>query len=237
MGPPSDSCSFVAQPFSSAAGWTGRRGSIESPGLARGYPIVLDVAGRLAVVVGGGGVAGRRAAGLLAAGARVRAVAPAFAAGFPDGVDRRAKPYDPADLDGADLAFAATDSAAVNDAVVADARARRVWAGHAGDGGAGDFAVPARLDRGPVTVTVSAGSAALAVLVRDGLGERFDPAWAAMAEAMVVLRPRLKDALDEPARRAVFRELATAEACGVLSRDGIHGLEQWLRERHPNLPA
>ena len=185
------------------------------------------------MIVGGGGVAARKAAGLLAAGAWVRAVAPGFAADFPAGVERVVKPYEAADLDGADLAFAATDSAAVNDAVVADARARRVWSSHAGDGGAGDFAVPARLDRGAVTVTVSAGSAALAVLVRDRIGERLDPAWAAMAEAMVELRPRLKDALDEPSRRAVFRELATDEACDVLAARGLDGLMEWIEARHP----
>ncbi len=204
--------------------------------VSQGYPIMLDLADRRIVIVGGGAVAARKAAGVLAAGAtRVRAVALAFVADFPDGVERLTRGYDPVDLDDADLAFAATDSAEVNDAVLRDARARRVWASHAGDGAAGDFVTPARFDRGPVTVTVSAGSAALAVLVRDGLAQRFDPAWGAMAEAMAVLRPPLRDGVDEPTRRAVFRTLATAEACRVLGERGLDGLKEWLRERHPNL--
>ena len=210
--------------------------TVTMPGLARGYPILLDLADRRVLIVGGGTVAARKAAGLLAAGATcVRAVAPAFAGGFPQRVVRVDRAYDPADLDGADLVFAATGSAEVNDAVVRDARARRVWASHAGDGGSGDFVTPARFDRGPVTVTVSAGSAALAVLVRDGLAERFDPAWAAMAEAMATLRPLVRDGwgLDEPARRAVFRDLATDEACGVLARAGMEGLTMWIERRHP----
>ena len=194
--------------------------------------------GRAVVVVGGGGVAARKAAGVLAAGATdVRAVAPAFAGDFPEAVRRAVKAYEAADLDGADLVFAATDSASVNDAVVADARARRVWASHAGDGGAGDFVTPARFDRGPVTVTVSAGSAALAVLVRDGLAERFDPAWARMADAMVTLRPTLRDGMPEAGRRAVFRDLATEAACGVLVTRGLDGLKEWVRQRHPNAPV
>ncbi len=214
--------------------WTARSAPIESPGLSRGYPILLDLTGRRVVVVGGGGVAGRKAAGVISAGAAdVTAVAPAFRADFPEGVRRVVKPYDSADLDGADLVFAATGSAAVNDAVVRDARARRAWASHAGDGSAGDFVTPARLDRGPVTVTVSAGSAALAVLVRDRLGERFDPAWAAMAEAMAALRPRLRAGPDGPARRAALRDLATDEACGVLDERGIDGLLTWIEHRHP----
>jgi len=42
------------------------------------YPLLLDLAGRDVLVVGGGPVAARRAAGLLAAGARVTVVAPAI---------------------------------------------------------------------------------------------------------------------------------------------------------------
>ncbi len=204
------------------------------PLVSHAYPIMLDVTGRTVVIVGGGAVACRKAAGVLAAGASaVRAVAPAFVPDFPEAVERVQRAYDPADLDGADLVFAATDAPAVNDAVVRDARARRVWASHAGDGAAGDFVTPARFDRGPVTVTVSAGSAALAVLVRDGLADRFDPAWAAMAELMLDLRPRLRDQLDEPTRRAVFRDLATDEACRVLADSGNDKLFEWLRQRHP----
>ena len=202
--------------------------------MSHAYPILLDVTDRRVVIVGGGAVAARKAAGLLAAGAtRVWAVAPAFVADFPDRVERVVRRYDPADLDGAELVFAATDSAAVNDAVVRDARTRCIWAAHAGDGAAGDFVTPARFDRGPVTVAVSAGSAALAVLIRDGLADRFDPAWAAMAEAMVALRPLLRDRLDEPARRAVFHDLATDAACRVAAELGMDGLKEWLRQRHP----
>ena len=43
------------------------------------YPILLDLAGELVVIVGGGTVAARKTGGLLAAGATVRAVAPQFA--------------------------------------------------------------------------------------------------------------------------------------------------------------
>jgi uroporphyrin-III C-methyltransferase/precorrin-2 dehydrogenase/sirohydrochlorin ferrochelatase len=42
------------------------------------YPLLLDLAGRATLVVGGGPVAARRAAGLVAAGARVTVIAPAI---------------------------------------------------------------------------------------------------------------------------------------------------------------
>ncbi len=46
------------------------------------YPVFLDVRGRTALVVGGGAVAERKAAGLARAGACVRVVAPTVTAGL-----------------------------------------------------------------------------------------------------------------------------------------------------------
>src|SRR5918998_5570362 len=74
------------------------------------YPLFMDVAGRRCVVVGGGGVASRKARGLLGSGARVTVVAPEVAPeieAMEVKVERR--PYAPGDLAGAALAFAATD--------------------------------------------------------------------------------------------------------------------------------
>jgi len=137
------------------------------------------------------------------------------------------------------LVFAATDSAEVNDAVVRDARARGLWVNRvvADDAQPGDFTVPARLRKGPVTVTVSAGgSPALAAAIRDGLAARWDPRWTDMAEAMQTLRPMVLSVnLTGSRRSAILRELASDEALDVLKSGGANGLTQWLRARHPDL--
>src|SRR5690242_5848317 len=107
---------------------------------------MLDVTDRLVVIVGGGPVAARKAAGVLEAGAtRVRCVAPAFDPAVPESVERVEETYEPRHLDGAGLVFAATDLPAVNDAVVRDARARGVLATRADsdEEDPGDFTVPA----------------------------------------------------------------------------------------------
>ena len=200
------------------------------------YPLMLDVSGRLAVIVGGGGVAVRKARGLFDAGARaVRVVSPAFHPEMPDGVDRVTAAYEPAHLDGADLAFAATDVPAVNERVVRDCAARGILVNRADqdDAAPGDFATPAQLKRGPVVVTVSAGSPALAATVRDGLAARWDERWSAMAEAMREIRPAIvNDPSLPPARRAeLFRWLATEEAMGVLAGGGVEALRRRLSER------
>ncbi|KGM02153.1 precorrin-2 dehydrogenase/sirohydrochlorin ferrochelatase family protein, partial [Cellulomonas cellasea] len=76
-------------------------------------PLLLDVRDRLVLVVGGGPVAARRAAGLGEAGARVRVVAPevvdALAALAALGaVTHEARRYEAGDLDGAWLVYTAT---------------------------------------------------------------------------------------------------------------------------------
>ena len=205
------------------------------------YPLMLDLSDRLVVIIGGGAVAVRKANGVLEAGAsRVRMVAPTFAPDAPAAaaVERVTAAYDPRHLDGAGLVFASTDSAEVNTAVVRDARARGVLVcrADADDDEPGDFATPAKFACGPVLVTVSAGSAALSARVRDGLAERFDPAWASMAEAMQTLRPLIKAASTDQRRRAeIFRALATPEAMNQLGHTGLSGLKAFLAERFPEL--
>ena len=92
-------------------------------GEEKGYPFpaFLRLAGRRAVVVGGGAVACRRAAALAAFGAEVTVIAPACAA-LPEGVHWLKRPYRAGDLAGARLAVAATDDRSVNRAVGEEAR-------------------------------------------------------------------------------------------------------------------
>ena len=203
------------------------------------YPMLLDVEDRLIVIIGGGNVAVRKALGLLEAGAtRIRAVAPRFADPFPEGVQRIAEAYRAEHLQGAALVFAATDSPQVNSAVVRDAHAVNalVCRADSDEDAPGDFSTPAKFVDGPMIITVSAESPALAALVRDGLRERFDPRWSAMAAAMQTLRPRIVSSSTPAAlRTAIFRSLATEEALATLEAHGLHGLQRWIVERHPEL--
>lgn len=203
------------------------------------YPLMLDVSARPAVIVGGGAVAVRKARGFLDAGAtRLTVVSPTFHDDMPAGVARVAERYEARHLDGlspAALVFAATDDRGVNDAVVRDAVARGLLANRADadDDMPGDFATPAQLKRGSVTVTVSAGSPALAAAIRDGLADRWDARWEAMAEAMRVLRPRIvgSPTLTPRQRAEVFRALATPEAMDVAAAGGADAVAAWVAVR------
>jgi precorrin-2 dehydrogenase/sirohydrochlorin ferrochelatase len=203
------------------------------------YPLLLDVTGRLVVIVGGGRVAVRKATGLLAAGARrVRCVAPILSEELPVSVERIAEDYADRHLDGAGLVFAATDRNDVNDAVVRDARRRGIWVNRADvdDAEPGDFSTPAKLEEGAVIVTVSAASPALAALIRDDLARKLDRRYVRMADAMLVLRPEIRASLMDSARRAqIFRDLAAEDAINVLDTGGMEALRGWINRRYPEL--
>jgi precorrin-2 dehydrogenase/sirohydrochlorin ferrochelatase len=170
------------------------------------YPVMLDVADRPIVIVGGGKVAARKAAGLLAAGAKnVRAVAVTFDTDFPAGIERISRAYRSDDLAEGELVFAATDDASVNESIVRDARARGILVCRAD--GEGDFTIPAVLRRGDVTIAVSTGAPALAVKIRDDIGAKFDPRWTAAADAMSRLRPWIIEKVADPnLRREILRD-------------------------------
>ena len=70
------------------------------------FPLFVDVAGKRAVIVGGGRVAGRRAAVLRRFGMEVTVISPALREQM-EGIVHLARPYAPGDLAGAALAVAA----------------------------------------------------------------------------------------------------------------------------------
>ncbi|WP_273654562.1 uroporphyrinogen-III C-methyltransferase [Cellulomonas fimi] len=126
------------------------------------HPLLLDVAGRRVVVVGGGPVAARRVTRLVDDGADVLVVAPRLCEDLADLVARDAvrwagRAYATGDLDGAWLVHTATGDPAVDDAVAADAEASRTWCVRADDATRSTAWTPsvARVD--DVTVAVTAG--------------------------------------------------------------------------------
>jgi uroporphyrin-III C-methyltransferase/precorrin-2 dehydrogenase/sirohydrochlorin ferrochelatase len=122
------------------------------------YPLALDLSGRKAVVIGGGPVAARRAASMLAAGALVQVIAPQVVAGLAGlDVTLTRRRYRDGDLAGAWLAHAATGDPAVNAAVAAEAHRRMIWCVRADDAAASDAWTPAVTSHGDVTVAVTAG--------------------------------------------------------------------------------
>ena len=178
-----------------------------------GYPIVLDGESIAALVVGGGRVAERKARALLAAGARVRIVAPSVSESLREIARSSARcsiierQYERGDIADARLVFAATDERGVNAGVAEDARRADVLVNVADDGSLGDFVTPAAHESGALLITVTAGGVpGAAARIRDALRERFDERY---ADALTQLG-KLRSALLESGDREGWRRAATA---------------------------
>ena len=137
------------------------------------------------MVVGGGGVASRKARGLLVSGALVTVISPRATdeIGNMD-LDWLQRPYAPGDLAGSFLAFAATNSREVNAAVAREAKEAGIPVNVADRPAEGDFALPSVLRRGRLQVAVSTGGASptLARRIRDALEASFAPGWEGVVE-------------------------------------------------------
>ena len=188
------------------------------------YPIVLNLAGRRALVVGGGRVALRKAQTLADAGARVRVVSPRFLAVFRK--DKRlecvAEAYGARHMAGAILVVAATDDETANARVADDARARGALVNVVDRPALCDFIVPAVLARGDLVIAVATGGAApsLARRLRERLEKNFiGPEYAAYLKVMREVRARVqKCGLPEKVRRRIFERLSEDDILAAARR-------------------
>jgi precorrin-2 dehydrogenase/sirohydrochlorin ferrochelatase len=185
---------------------------------APGHPVILRLAGRRVVVVGGGPVAERKIGALLESEARVTVVSPEvtgaiadLAAGGAIALERR--PYREGDLESAMLAYAATDDPAVNRAVWEEAERRRVWLNVADRPELCHFFAPAVVRRGDLTIAVSTDGAspALARRIREDLERRLGDEPARALAALRAERERLLREEPDPARRRAILEARAAE--------------------------
>lgn len=124
------------------------------------YPAFLNLTGKRCVVVGGGQVAERKTARLLASGARVCMISPTLTAALQAMVDTMqmtwvARAYETGDLVGAFLVVAATNRPEVNRAVLEDAKAACQLINVVDAGVLGSFIVPASVEQGDVHVAIS----------------------------------------------------------------------------------
>ncbi len=185
------------------------------------FPVFLKLEGRPCLVVGAGEVGESKVAGLLAAQARVRVVAPEATATLQEWalagrVDWAAREFEPADLEGAALVVVATSSPDLNARVFRLARERRVLCNVVDDPAHCDFYYPAIVRRGDLQIAISTGgrSPALAQRLRQELEEQFAPEYADWLEALGRARDELRarDDLDAETRRRLLHFLARPES-------------------------
>jgi len=205
------------------------------------YPIYLDLAGREVLVVGGGTVAARKAAALLACGALVTVVAPRLCERMREtlrgeAVTHLQRGYREADLRDKWLVIAATDDPGLNRTVSEDAARARLFCNVVDQPGLCSFQVPAVFRRGLLQMAVSTGGAgpALAKRIRMELERIYGEPYGKLLEALGELRAHLQDKYpqDRARRRRLLESFIDSEAVDSFLKGGdtqafLDELERW----------
>ncbi len=125
--------------------------------VAVSYPVNLELTGQRVLMVGGGPVAARKVAGILAAGAVVTVVAPDAVAELAEHPDVRwhQREYRRGEAASYRLVFTATSDPAVNAQVARDCRAANVFVNSADDPANCSFTLPSVVQRGNLRFAVS----------------------------------------------------------------------------------
>jgi len=185
-------------------------------------PIMLNVNGRTAVVVGAGKVGLRKARALRAAGANVRLIAgegeDIDAPG--EGMEVIRQRYRGEHAAGATLVLACTDDSKLN-ARIADEPALC------------DFFLPATAEDGDVVVAVGTGGAspALAAALRDRVASSLPERIGKFAAALANARKQLMASVPNAGRRKqILRELAGDEAYSEFLASGEAALNNRLKQ-------
>lgn len=202
------------------------------------YPVLLDVAARSCLVIGGGTVAARKVESLLDVAAVVTVVCPwagaeitAWAAAGRLTWWRRE--YRAGDLAGCFLAYAATDDECLHERLAADARAAGVLLNVVDRPQWCDFIVPSVARRGDLVVAVSTSgrSPAMARRVRRDIEAMLVPEYECAIALFAGLRHHLAQlGWSFERRRDVFERLLDADLLGALQRADGAGVDRLLAE-------
>src|SRR5213080_743148 len=180
------------------------------------YPITLRLAGKKIVVVGGGKVAERKITGLIGTQADITVVSPEVstkinklaAAGE---INWLARAFAIEDSKDAFMIFAATNDQEVNQAIKNAAEAHQLVT-IADDPEGSDFQVPAKIQRGRLTIAVSTGGASptLASNIRTQLEQEFDDRYDDYLEFLFQTRQQIVQEVADPTlKRKLLKAIAS----------------------------
>ncbi len=165
------------------------------------YPAMLDLAGRDALLVGGGEVAAQKAGPLIEAGARLRVVAPELTPALRARIEAGEAAWDqrevrPGDTAGCAVVVCATDRREVNKQVSEEARVAGIPVNVVDDPELCTFIVPSTVRRGPLQVAVSTGgrSPAFAKFMRKELEQQVGEEYGVLAAIAGRMRDLARDA-------------------------------------------
>jgi precorrin-2 dehydrogenase/sirohydrochlorin ferrochelatase len=202
------------------------------------YPAYLDLRERPCLVIGGGGVAERKALALLEAGASVTIISPMLTSKLHELSDSGKityleKQYDEKDISVAFLVIAATDSAEVNTLVASACRKKHVLVNVATPPEESNFIVPSVVERGDLLIAISTSgtSPALAKKVRQDIEQRYGTEYEIFLEKLSAIRKRvLEEIPHESKRRQVFQAIVDSDVIDLIRQGKTHAAELRMAE-------
>ncbi|HOP30396.1 MAG TPA: bifunctional precorrin-2 dehydrogenase/sirohydrochlorin ferrochelatase [Spirochaetota bacterium] len=182
------------------------------------YPVMVNMEGRLAVVVGGGSVAARKVADLLDSGARVKVVSPEInneivELSKDNELQIVKREYEYGDLEGAALVFSATNDRSVNELVFMEAEGLNIFINAVDDPENCSFYVPSFTRRGDFLFALSTAGAApaYAARIRRELEKQ-------IPEEIDVLLDKLRRAREILKNEEVFSDLESPDRGDILKK-------------------
>lgn len=176
-------------------------------------PVFLDIKNKTCLVVGGGGVAARKAMLLLQAGAHVSVVSPELNATLNEyheqgKINYHAGIFQPILLQNMTLVIAATDDCDTNRQVSAAAQQRQIPVNVVDNPDLCTFIMPSIIDRSPLLIAISSGgqSPVLARLLRAQLETMIPAAYGRLATMAGKFREQVKQHFTHPEKRRIFWE-------------------------------
>jgi siroheme synthase-like protein len=200
--------------------------------------MMLDLAGKPVVVVGGGVIALDKVELFLKFGAAVTVVSPDLHADLQaclvgGRIQHISRPYQAGDLDGAVIAVGATDDREVNRRVAADARAAGLPVNVVDTPAECTFIVPSVVVRDDMVIAVSTGGAspALAKRMRRDLEARYGPAYGEFVGLLRETRARLmREGASFPDRQAFFECALAGDTLDLVDRGDLGAVRARFQE-------
>ncbi|MFZ7942672.1 precorrin-2 dehydrogenase/sirohydrochlorin ferrochelatase family protein [Neobacillus sp. 19] len=191
------------------------------------YPIMIQLEGKIVVVVGGGKVAERKVSGLLGTGANIVVVSPEASEELQrlscDGnIEWVQRPFCVGDLQAAFMIFAATNDKMVNRLIKESAVPGQLVM-VADDPDDSDFHLPAVVQRGRLSISVSTGGASpiLARRIRNILEQEFDQSYEDYLEFLFIKRKWIiREVADSTLKRKLLTAIASDEFFSSRDREG-----------------
>jgi len=175
------------------------------------YPVLIELAKVKTLVVGGGDVALRKVCSLRDYEADVTVISPVLCTPLEKMVEKGQvaflkRKYYKGDVLGYRLVFAATDQREVNMVIAEEAKKAGIWVNTVGNPKAGDFIVPAKVQRGDLSIFVSTNgkSPLLAKKIRSELEQNYGKEYEEFVRVLGEAREKALKEIKNPQKRQEF---------------------------------